>query len=420
MEPHKNEFTQVNRNDLDWLRDQPIDVKMELMQSHLSLCQIIANEIMQEEVYRLAGSRYSRDKPHEGRYSRWSTNPGSIRVGDSKLRVDVPRIRDMEQNRCIPLESYEKMHSIDAPTEQLVRAVLRGLSMRDYEGVVDHLGEGFGLKKSEVSRRFIEKTKDKVKQFVERDLSGERFLSIFIDGKSFGGEQIIIALGITEDGRKIAMGFIQAHSEKAEPVMDMLRNIESRGVDLSKILYVVDGSKGFRKAIKQIAGQDALIQRCTWHKLENIKSYLPEEQQSKVKTEYYKALACDEFEDAKSALLDLEASLRKKNMAAANSLLEAMDEILTLHRIGVDPVLRKSLRSTNCIENLNSQLVKYTWKVKNWSSSDQRYRWIASGLLEIETMMRRIPNYRKLPLLKKVLVLYYNGTSSGISTKVGT
>ncbi len=93
-----------------------------------------------------------------------------------------------------------------------------------------------------------------------------------------------------------------------------------------------------------------------------------------MKKEYYDALGHDDFESAKIALLDLEAGLRKKNMAAANSLLEAMDEILTLHRIGVDPVLSKSLRSTNCIENLNSQLVKYTWKVKNWSSSEQRYR----------------------------------------------
>ena len=362
MEPRMNEITEVNRNDLDWLRDQTIDVKMGLMQNHLSLCQLIANQIMEEEVYRLSGARYSRDKPHDGRYSRWATNPGSIRIGDMKLRVQVPRVRDTFDEQCVPLESYSKMHQVDAPTEQLIRAVLRGLSTRDYEGVIDCMGEGFGLKKSEVSRRFIEASKEKVKEFIERDLSGERFMAV-----------------------------------------------------------IIDGSKGFRKAIKQIAGQDALIQRCTWHKLENIKSYLPEEEHSKVKEDYYRALSVEDHDDAKKQLLELEAGLRKNNIAAANSVMEAIDEILTLHHLGVDPKLRMSLRSTNCIENLNSQLHKYTRKVKNWNSSDQRYRWIASGLLEVEKKMRRISNYRKLPLLKKAILLHYSGgTSAGISTKLRT
>ena len=111
----------------------------------------------------------------------------------------------------------------------------------------------------------------------------------------------------------------------------------------------------------------------------------------------------------------------RENISAANSLLEGLDEILTLHRLGLDQRLRKSFRSTNCIENLNSQLDKYLRKVKNWSSSAQRHRWVAAGLLEIESKMRRIPNYRILPLFKKAISLYYEkGTSSRISTKVGT
>lgn len=421
MEPRSNEGKNMNRNDLEWLRDQPLDVKIELMQNHLSLCQVIANEIMQEEVHHLAGQRYSRDKPHDGRYSRWSVNPGSIRIGDTKLRVDVPRVMDTVDKRCVPLKSYEQMHNLDAATEQLARAVLVGLSMRDYEGVIDHLGAGFGLKKSEVSRRFKEVTKAKVKEFVERDLSHELFVAIFIDGKTFGGEQVIIALGVTEDGRKIPMAFIQSHSERAEPVMGMLRDIQSRGVDLSQMLFIVDGSKGFRKAIKEVVGPDTLIQRCTYHKLENIKSYLPQEEHDKAKQDYYEALEKDSYEDARNGLLYLEANLRQKNISAANSIMEAIDEILTLHRLKAPPKLRKHFRSTNCIESLNSQLAKYTWKVKNWSSSDQRYRWMAAALLETEKKMKRIREYKKIPELKKALLLYYsNGTNSGISTKVGT
>jgi len=153
--------------------------------------------------------------------------------------------------------------------------------------------------------------------------------------------------GVTHDGRKIPLAFIQAHSEKAEPVEDMLRDIRSRGIDMSKLLFVVDGSKGFRKAIKTVCGKQALIQRCTWHKLEYIKSYLGEEHQKAVKNDFYAALDHEDMDDAEADLLALEARLRPINISAANSLLEGLDEILTLHRLGIDHKLRRHFRSTN-------------------------------------------------------------------------
>lgn len=408
MEPLTGKFTEENRVNLDWLMEQTIDVKMEIMKSHLSICQIIANQIMNEELIRLAGDRYSREKPFNGRYSRWGSNPGSIRVGDQRLKVEVPRMRDMEKEQCKPLESYQRMREVSNMSDQIVEGVIKGLSVRDYEGVIDHMSEGFGLSKSAVSRRFVENTRDELQAFMERDLSGHQYIAIFIDGKSLGGEQIIIALGVTEQGKKIPLEFVQAHSEKAEPVADMLRRIKSRGVHVEDVLYVLDGSKGFRKAVKQVCGQHALIQRCTWHKFENIKSYLAESEFEQAKAEYYKALNQESYEDAKADLLELEHRIRPVNISAANSILEGLEEILTLHKLGINQKVWPSFRSTNCIENLNSQLGKYIRKVTNWQSSDQRYRWTAVGLLEAEKKMRRIRNYRLLPLMKRAILLHYS------------
>ncbi len=408
MEPLKGKSTEESRANLDWLSEQPIDVKMEVMQSHLSLCRIIANQIMDEELIKLAGERYSREKPFEGRYSRWGSNPGSIRIGDQRVKVEVPRVRDMTREECQTLESYQRMREVDQMSDQIVNGVIKGLSVRDYEGVIDHMSEGFGLSKSAVSRRFVDNTRDELQAFMERDLSGYEFLAIFIDGKSLGGEQIIIALGVTEQGKKIPLEFVQAHSEKAEPVAEMLRRIKGRGVQVEDVLYILDGSKGFRKAVKQVCGEHVLVQRCTYHKFENIKSYLAEDEHEKAKTDYYKALSLESYEDAKSSLLELEDRIRPVNISAANSILEGLEEILTLHKLGVNQKLWRSFRTTNCIESLNSQLGKYIRKVTNWQSSDQRHRWTAVAMLESEKKMHRIGNYRLLPLMKKAILLHYN------------
>lgn len=412
MEPRRYESTENTHHDLSWLIGQPMEVKAELLRHHLSICQIVARHIMQEEVTTLCGGRYSRERPNGSHYCRWSSNQGSIKVGDTKVAVQVPRVRDMEQGECVPLASYQRMQQLDSPTDQIIQGVLKGLSMRDYQGVIDHLGEGFGLSKSEVSRQFIERTAESVKEFFERDLSGEQWVAMFIDGKSLAKEQMIVALAVTLDGKKVPVGFVQSHSEKAEPVIDMLKDLQSRGIPIDKLLYIIDGSKGFHKAIKSVCGKSGLIQRCVWHKLENIKSHLAEKEHESVRSDYYAALEHESIEDAEADLLALEARLRPINVAAANSLLEGFDELLTLHRLNIPEKLRQHFRTTNCIENMNSQLAKYLQKVKYWKNSEQRYRWVAAGLLEVEKQMRRISNYRLIPLLKERVFLYYSNGAS--------
>ena len=422
MEP-KSKDTQLNRRNLSWLQEQSVDIKISLLQNHLSICQIMINELLEEEVTQKAGARYSRDKPNDGRYSRWGFNPGSVRIGDQKLKVDVPRIYDNEQDKNTMLDRYEDLKQLPEPTEQLINGVLLGLSMRDYSKVIDHLGEGFGMSKSSVSRSFVDRTEEKLKEFESRSLEPLQIIALFIDGKYLSKEQIIICMGVTLQGEKIPLGFVQTTTENSVPIKDMLTNLKERGLAWEEgLLCVIDGSKGIRKAIEDSFGNKAIIQRCQWHKQENILKYIPEKEQDAVKRKYQQSVNKESYKEARESLKDLKRDLEVINLSAARSLEEGLEDILTLHRLGLNVDFSKSFATTNCIENLNSQIGKYLNKVKYWKNSKERYRWIAAALLEIELKMRKVNNFRILNQMQKTIKEEINKRTSqeGISTRNGT
>jgi len=399
--------TTISREKLSWLFEQPVDIKVSLLTQHLSICQLIINQILEDEVSMLSGPRYSHEKPHMGTYSRYGFNPGSVRVGDKKLAIDVPRVVNNQTGTFEPLNSYAELKQIDEPTEQLVNGVLYGLSTRDYHRVVDHLAESFGLSKSSVSSRFIEATAEKLKEFESRRYDHLDILAVFMDGKHLAKQQIIIALAITLQGDKIPLGFVQSTTENSVVIGSFLKDLVGRGLKYDEgLLFIVDGSKGMKKAIQEVFENKAIIQRCWWHKRENILSYLPESIHAQIKSKYHKALQLETFKQAKKALLELADELKKINLSAANSLLEGLDELLTLHKLELNEEFAVSFSTTNCIESVNSQLRKYAGRVKNWSSSDQRYRWMAAALLEIEVKLRKVDNFRNLKRMKEAIIKY--------------
>ncbi len=421
MEPKSKD--KLNRQNLSWLQEQSVDIKISLLQNHLSICQIMINELLEEEVTQKAGARYSREKPYDGRYSRWGFNPGSVRIGDQKLKVDVPRIYDNDQDKNTMLNRYEDLKQLPEPSEQLINGVLLGLSMRDYAKVIDHLGEGFGMSKSSLSRSFIDRTEEKLKEFESRSLDPLQIIALFIDGKYLSKEQIIICMGVTLQGEKIPLGFVQAATENSGPIKDMLGNLRERGLAWEEgLLCVIDGSKGIRKAIEESFGDKAIIQRCQWHKQENILKYIPEKDQVAIKRKYQKSINKESYKEARESLIDLKRDLEQINVSAARSLEEGMEDILTLHRLGLNEDFPKSFATTNCIENLNSQIGKYLNKVKFWKNSKERYRWIAAALLEIELKMRKVNNFRELDKMQKIIKKEIQKRTSqhGISTRNGT
>lgn len=396
--------TTISREKLSWLFEQPIDIKVSMLTQHLAICQLIINQILEEEVSVMSGPRYSHTKPNTGIYTRYGFNPGSVRIGDKKLAIEVPRVFNKQDGSFEALKSYQELKQLDEPTDQLVNGVLYGLSTRDYHRVIDHLSESFGLSKSSISTRFIEATAEKLKEFESRRYDHLDMVAVFMDGKYLARQQIIIALGITLQGEKIPLGFVQTTTENSESIGSFLKDLINRGLKYDDgLLFIIDGSKGMKKAIGDVFAHKAVIQRCCWHKRENILSYLPESMHSQIKSKYHKALNLAKYEEAKAALLELANELSIINRAAANSLLEGLEELLTLHKLDVTDQFAVSFSTTNCIESVNSQLKKYAGRVKRWNNSDQRYRWIAAALLEIELKLRKVDNFKNLKIMKTAI-----------------
>jgi len=396
--------TQINRQNLNWLLEQPLDVKVDLVANHMEICRIVINSILESEVEDLAGMRYSHEKPNGGQYSRWGSNPGSIRLGNQKIRLSVPRVMDKKQKQNVTLKSYPDLQELPDQEEQMVQSVLRGLSMRDYNYAVESLYDSFGLSASSVSRRFKEQSARALEEFEKRQLGHHTFVALFIDGKSLLDQQMVLVLGVTEYGEKLVLGVLQTATENAISIGNLLKDIRERGFTYEGgLLCVIDGAKGIRKALEDNFSDDAIIQRCQWHKRENVVSYLPESEQITVKGRLQKIYREPDYKEAKRKIADLHADLLLMNRAAANSLKEGLEETLTLQRLGMLDFFGKSFTTTNCIESVNSALEKYTGKIKRWVNSDQRYRWVVMGVLAHEKRMRKVDNYKKLFLLKAAL-----------------
>lgn len=390
----------MSKENLEWLLDQPVEMQYQLFQNFVDIAKIHYNQLVEEEVNSKAGEKYERGK----RYNRWGNNPGSIRIGEEKIPVEVPRFYDKEEDRTQEAEYYRKLHEIAMPSQEVIKKVIKGLSQHDYEEVTKSVIESFGLSQSTISRTFIEESSKQLEEFEKRDLGLYDFVALIIDGKYLSRENIVIALGITITGIKVPIGFIQTTTENGGAVKGLLKNLIERNFHFEEgLLTIIDGSKGLRKAIEEVFGNLSITQRCQWHKRENVVSYLKEEEKDKYRGKLQRAYDEPDYETAKKRLLEIRDELKKINRTAANSLDEGLEETLTMHRLGLVEILGRGFTTTCYIENLNSQLSKYIRKVKRWVNSDMRSRWVAVALIEIEKKMRRINRYDKLHLLRTAL-----------------
>jgi transposase-like protein len=391
----------LSASNLEELEEKPWEVKLALLQHHLELARIFVNELLEEEVEEKAGERYSHD---DSRFSRWGKNPGSVRIGEEKVPITVPRMIDTDTEKTCSPERYHEMKELPPMTGKMQEALLLGLSQGDYERVASSFVGGFGLSQSAVSERFIERSAKALEEFETRPLEDLDLTTLIVDAKHVAGKQMVVALGVTAGGRKIPLSFEEASTEHHEPVKSLLRELIDRGLSYDQgLLFVTDGARGLHKAIREIFSGYALIQRCQWHKRENIVGYLPKSDRKKWRRKLRRAYQKPTYEKARSALEKLHAELQEINRSAARSLQEGLEETLTLHRLGVFEEVGRSLKTTNAIENLNSLVEEYIGNVKRWHHSEQRARWFALGLLEAEQRMNRIAGHEDLPKLRKAL-----------------
>ena len=351
-----------------------------------------------------------KSQPQEDRKAyRHGFDQGQLVLGGRKVQVRKPRARTVD-GKELTLPTWREMAAEDPLRRRMVEQMLVGVSTRKYERSLEDLPDSMksiASKKSSVSRRFVAKTQSQVDAFLGRTLEGMDLPILMIDGTELGGQTLIVVLGIAADGKKHVLGARQGTTESSEVVKSLLRELIDRGLDAEQErLVAIDGSRGLHKAVRQIFGANASIQRCQVHKMRNIKEHLPQSHWPWVREQLRQAwLRTDCAEKAQRRLLQLAQSLEDEYPSAAASIREGLNETLTLLRLGLeggDP-LYKSLRSTNPIESLQERIKSTARRVKRWRSGSMALRWAVSGMMEAEEKFRRVKGYRRIPFLIEAL-----------------
>lgn len=229
-------------------------------------------------------------------------------------------------------------------------------------------------------------------------------MAVFVDGKTFADDMMVIALGVGMDGNKHLLGFVQTDTENARVIGQFLSGLTERGLDIGEgILAVVDGSKGLISGLKKAFKRRVVVQRCQWHKRENVVSHLAKSEQKYWRGRLQRAYERPTYEEAKSELLKVRSELTEINESAVRSLDEGFEETLTLHRLGLFALIGRSLKTTNILESVNAQAEERCGRVDSWKNSNQKERWLASALLDIEPRLRRLLGHRHLPALRAAI-----------------
>lgn len=369
------------------------------------LCLTLGLEVMQQilelDVEALAGSRGTHDPAREA--YRHGTEKTKVVLGGEKRQVEKPRVRS-KSGKELPLPSLEWFQQEDSLNESILSHLLCGISTRKYGRSVEHGGEDSAcISKSEVSRRYIKGLETLMETFFNRPIENH-YPAIMIDGMGVGDMTIIAVMGIAADGSKQVLGLSAGGTENNHVVKDLLADLIGRGLspDLPR-LFVLDGAKALHKAVCDTFGKNAVIQRCQVHKKRNVLSYLPESEQANVGLAISKAYLEFDHENAEKGLLLLAENLEHRYPKAAASLLEGLEETLTVHRLKLPAKLRKTLSTTNPMESANSIAASCVRRITNWKDGEMILRHMAAGFLEAEKSFRRITGYREMPFLLSAL-----------------
>jgi transposase-like protein len=350
--------------------------------------------IMQAEEESLAGGRGT----HGTAINRWCKEKGSVVVGGQRLPVKRQRLR--RDGREVALKSYTTFHQNDERSRAIYQRMLSGVSCRNYRKTLEEVAEATGISKSVVSREIIESTEADLKALCERNLSGLEIVVLMVDGMPLDGQMTIAALGVDMSGKKHVLGFREGATENAEVCKNLLGDLAQRGLKMDRpTLAVIDGSKALRKAVEDFYGKNVLVQRCQFHKSENLKKYLTEQYQAEYERKLKTIYGMRSYEDAHHALKGLIEDVQRLSVSAAKSLEEGFEETLTLHRLGLPDVLRKSFSTTNPIESTFSVAETIMRNVKRWRNPMQRMRWCATAFLRAQQQFRRIRGYKSMPVL---------------------
>jgi len=330
---------------------------------------------------------------------------GVVSLSQRKLRVEKPRLRKKGRGigKEVPIPAYEAMVMNSRLGSRILEILMKGVSTRKYKDILPDMADTVGVSKSQISREFIAASEQHLQQLCERRFDDKDILVIYIDGIQFGDCHVIVALGVDSGGYKHVLGLREGSSENSGVATELLNDIVERGVKPDRLrLFVIDGSKALRCAIDAVYGSKNPVQRCRNHKIRNVLGYLPDEQKDQAKCAMKSAFSM-ETNNGKQKLKQLAKWLEREYPSAANSLLEGLDEMFTINKLGLPKALRRCLGSTNVIESPNSGIRSRTRRVKNWQDYGMVVRWVAASLLDMEQRFKRIMGYQQLWMLEAKL-----------------
>lgn len=364
-------------------------------------------ELITEEITQVCGERY---KHITGRqFTRWSKTETSLVLGGKKISLSHPRIRNIIDNSEKEIATLSALKDQEILSERQAEQMILGVSTRKCKRSLEADAPGIKTKshsKSTVSRNFIAMTQSRLEAWRNEPIT-KTYPFLMIDGTVFKDTTVLVALGIDEKGNKKALGAWEGSTENSRSCTDLLNNLIDRGLDSETVeLVTIDGSKALRKALKDVFGNDLLVQRCQVHKKKNVADYLPKEKRETIKRAVSEAYNAEKYDAAKRLLNNLINKLNNNYPQAARSLEEGLEETLTLHKLNAHMDIRKSLGTTNPIESLNSGIKNITRRVKRWRNSNMVIRWVGTAILESEMNFRKINGHRHIDALMLNIEMY--------------
>jgi transposase-like protein len=347
--------------------------------------------IMLEEVEALCGQTFKHKK---GKFAhRAGSEASTFALFGQRTKIKRPRVRKDGQE--IHLKTYETISSMENLSDQIFSMMINGTSSRSYDEVIQKFEDDLGVSKSTVSRQFIKKSREYLNEINSRKFTDKVFWALMIDGIYIGGDVIVVVLGVDLDGEKHFLGIIQGSTENSEIVEECLNHLSDRKIQFAdRVVAVLDGAKALKKAVLNHFGDKVDVQRCLNHKVRNIEAKLAKTHHTELKEKIRQAYNCNSFKEAQEEFNQTHRWLESLNHNAAESLLEGLDDLLTLHRIKMPPALRKSFYTTNLIESGFSEPRFKMKRVKRWiKRGDMIKRWAGAALIHQENHFRKVNKY---------------------------
>lgn len=378
----------------------------------------VMNVLLEESVAAVAGPKGRHDPRRTA--TRHGSEEGAVTLGGRRIPIRRPRVRTADGTGEVPIPAYELFTSRDLLGRMALERMLAGLSTRRYAVGLEPVGSAVeevasGTSRSAVSRRFVALTRTGLQEAMSAPLDHLDPVALLLDGVGFGDHLCVVALVIDSQGRKHPVGIIEGTTENARVATDLLADLRERGLRTSGgLLVVMDGARALRRAVQNVLGKRALVQRCQEHKIRNVLSYLPKEQHSFIERKLRAAYRLADADRAQRDLESLARSLERSHPGAAGSLREGLAETLTVMRLGISPTLARTLRSTNPIESMIEICRTKSRNVKRWRDGEMALRWAAAGMVEAQKQFRRVKGHRDIPRL--ITALRHHSDQVGLDT----